>query len=336
MSADPVSKRVAFFHRASCCRSWLRASRRRCSSRRLLYGHARRATGIAWERQSQLVSHVLHEQVAKIPHDQQSVTIWDDAVKNTKDALRSASGWSVNLGIWMHDYFGHDEIFVLNESDRPIYANVDGADRDASTYRVRTPECRVRWSPSLRMLLLHREGRRRGRGPRHIQRHRPGHDRRPAGNRERAADRLRHRRDRTAARQRVSACQHPLPRRAPSCRRLIAGLSSRRRPFRLERLTRPATRRAFPLRRSAGKPARLLRLDSRSAPAGTSCSAHSAGARRRSAHRRRDRRSPDAPPAPGLARSLQASEAQAQHLAFHDALTGLPTARSSTTASTAR
>ena len=93
----------------------------------------RQSDRVAWERQTRLVSHILHDQVAKIPHDQQSVTIWDDAVRNTKDGF-DLQWVQVNLGTWMHDYFGHDEIFVLNESDRPIYANVDGADREVSTY----------------------------------------------------------------------------------------------------------------------------------------------------------------------------------------------------------
>src|SRR5882672_4059051 len=44
----------------------------------------RQSDRIARERQSQLVSHVLSEQIAKISHDQQSVTIWDDAVTNTQ------------------------------------------------------------------------------------------------------------------------------------------------------------------------------------------------------------------------------------------------------------
>lgn len=89
---------------------------------------------IAWERQRQLVSHVLSEQIAKISHDQQSVTIWDDAVKNTQ--LKFDAGWvTVNLGAWMHDYFGHDEIFILNSVNQPIYANLQGADSDVSTYR---------------------------------------------------------------------------------------------------------------------------------------------------------------------------------------------------------
>lgn len=95
----------------------------------------RQSDRIAWERQSQLVSHVLSEQVARISHDQQSVTIWDDAVKNTQ-GLFDPEWVDVNLGTWMHDYFGHDEIFILNGRGKPIYANIDGAVSEVTTYNA--------------------------------------------------------------------------------------------------------------------------------------------------------------------------------------------------------
>jgi sensor domain CHASE-containing protein len=93
----------------------------------------RQSDRFAWERQSQLVSHVLSEQVSKISHDQQSVSIWDDAVLNTQ-VLYDPQWVDVNLGTWMHDYFGHDEIFILNASNKPIYANVNGAVSKVTEY----------------------------------------------------------------------------------------------------------------------------------------------------------------------------------------------------------
>jgi len=88
---------------------------------------------LSWARQSSLVSHVLSEQTARISHDQESITIWDDAVRNTK--LKFDSEWvDVNLGVWMFDYFGHDRAFVLNDQNQPIYAMIDGAVADPKTY----------------------------------------------------------------------------------------------------------------------------------------------------------------------------------------------------------
>jgi diguanylate cyclase (GGDEF)-like protein len=94
----------------------------------------RESDRVAWERQYRLVAHVLSEQVAKISHDQESVTIWDDAIEKT--VFNFDHEWiDINLGVWMYDYFGHDRTFVLNASDSPIYAMVDGASADTSAYR---------------------------------------------------------------------------------------------------------------------------------------------------------------------------------------------------------
>jgi sensor domain CHASE-containing protein len=88
---------------------------------------------LSWDRQRLLVSHVLSDQVDKIAHDQESVTLWDDALRNTK--LNFDKEWvDVNLGIWMFDYFGHDRVFVLNDQNEPIYAMADGAGADIGIY----------------------------------------------------------------------------------------------------------------------------------------------------------------------------------------------------------
>ncbi|MGH6923530.1 MAG: putative bifunctional diguanylate cyclase/phosphodiesterase [Propylenella sp.] len=79
------------------------------------------------------MSHVLDEQTARLSHDQESVTIWDDSIRNTVDGLNLE--WvDVNLGVWMYDYFGHDRAFVLNDRDEPIYAMADGAMAETSSY----------------------------------------------------------------------------------------------------------------------------------------------------------------------------------------------------------
>ena len=98
----------------------------------LLYA-TRESDRLSWDRQSLLVSHVLSEQVARISHDLESVTIWDDAVRKTKLAFDRE--WiDINLGVWMFDYFGHERAFILNDRNEPIYAMVDGAGAELSAY----------------------------------------------------------------------------------------------------------------------------------------------------------------------------------------------------------
>src|SRR5687767_5189804 len=69
----------------------------------------RESDAIARERQTELVSKVLSEQIAKITRDQESVTIWDEAIRHTRGDL-DFTWFDLNLGIWIHDYFGHDRV----------------------------------------------------------------------------------------------------------------------------------------------------------------------------------------------------------------------------------
>ena len=84
-------------------------------------------------REHNLAEHVIAEKIAALPHDQESVAIWDDSVVNT--ALNFDPAWvHENLGRWMHDYFGHDRTAVLDPANRPIYVMDAGRRADGATY----------------------------------------------------------------------------------------------------------------------------------------------------------------------------------------------------------
>ncbi|MCC6736183.1 MAG: bifunctional diguanylate cyclase/phosphodiesterase [Bauldia sp.] len=86
---------------------------------------AARSDAVAVENQTRLVAHLLSAETDVIVHDQESVALWDDAVRNTKLAYDYA--WiDENLGVWMYDYFGHDRTYVLDDGDRAIYGMADG------------------------------------------------------------------------------------------------------------------------------------------------------------------------------------------------------------------
>ena len=77
------------------------------------------------QREMKLASHILVEESGRIPHDQKSIALWDDAVLNTKVNFNFA--WvDNNLGSWMFSYFGHNRVFILNDADKPIYGMEQG------------------------------------------------------------------------------------------------------------------------------------------------------------------------------------------------------------------
>ncbi|WP_072397618.1 EAL domain-containing protein [Hyphomicrobium sp. CS1GBMeth3] len=83
------------------------------------------ADNVAKNRLFQIVGYAVKTSAEKISYDQESVAYWDDAVTNTRDPINEE--WvDVNLGVWMHDYFKHDRVALLDAVNRPRYAMVDG------------------------------------------------------------------------------------------------------------------------------------------------------------------------------------------------------------------
>jgi len=92
----------------------------------LLFWSTSAADRLALERQTHIVSSLINQNVASIANDQESFTVWDDAVLRLR-ARPLDLGWlDSNLGIWLHTYYGHDAAYVLDPADRPLYAMAGG------------------------------------------------------------------------------------------------------------------------------------------------------------------------------------------------------------------
>lgn len=87
------------------------------------------------EQQARFATRNLASIIAGQPEDQRSVTIWNDAVIRT--AARDFDWMDENLGIWVHDYFGHDETYVLDRDNLPYYAAVSSERSRTDRYSER-------------------------------------------------------------------------------------------------------------------------------------------------------------------------------------------------------
>jgi len=76
------------------------------------------------EREARLFDHVIANLQSRVAHDQESATVWDDAVLAVQK--RSDDWIDINLGKWMWTYFEHDEAYVVGADDKPVYALVQG------------------------------------------------------------------------------------------------------------------------------------------------------------------------------------------------------------------
>jgi diguanylate cyclase (GGDEF)-like protein len=95
---------------------------------------AMHANEIAADRQQALVKTVIRKSIAAIGHDQESVTIWDDAVRRVAQPHPDPQWLDDNIGIWVHDYYGHDDVYVVDPSGRAIYAMDDGKRAPPGSY----------------------------------------------------------------------------------------------------------------------------------------------------------------------------------------------------------
>ena len=81
----------------------------------------RKADQLAGDQQQQLLATVLQHEIDSTAHDQEGVTVWDDALRQAKATKPDLVWLDMNVGSWMHTYYGHDEAFVVQSRNKPIY-----------------------------------------------------------------------------------------------------------------------------------------------------------------------------------------------------------------------
>lgn len=86
-------------------------------------------------RQERFAARNLVAEIARLPEQQRSSTVWDDAVLRTRN--RDDEWIDANLGFWMQDYFGHNESYIIDRANQPFFASVAGERRSSDVYEVR-------------------------------------------------------------------------------------------------------------------------------------------------------------------------------------------------------
>ena len=84
-----------------------------------LYWAAARTDEVAASRQKDLVALIVSKMQSGVAHDQESATVWDDALVKAREG--DLDWLDVNLGQWMNTYFGHDAAVVLSPNGHTIY-----------------------------------------------------------------------------------------------------------------------------------------------------------------------------------------------------------------------
>ncbi|WP_072390759.1 EAL domain-containing protein [Hyphomicrobium sp. CS1GBMeth3] len=84
-----------------------------------------------------LVENALNQSIAAVLNGQKSVAWWDEAVTNTADGALNLDFADAEFGIYLTETYGHNEIFVLDARDQPIYAYLDEGRAAPETYNGR-------------------------------------------------------------------------------------------------------------------------------------------------------------------------------------------------------
>jgi diguanylate cyclase (GGDEF)-like protein len=80
----------------------------------------------ATDRERVLLQNALNRGIARALSEQKSVAWWDDSVTKITDEAIDLEFVDANFGVFLTETYGHDEVYVLNAKDAPLYAFAEG------------------------------------------------------------------------------------------------------------------------------------------------------------------------------------------------------------------
>lgn len=91
-----------------------------------IYWATHASDAVSVERQARSAQHAMEMSVDELALQQETVAVWDLAAAALAVPRPSTSWIHDNIGDWLYKVFKHDEIFVLDGFNRPLYASTAG------------------------------------------------------------------------------------------------------------------------------------------------------------------------------------------------------------------
>ena len=95
---------------------------------------------VSVERQARAANHAIDISIDELALQQEAVAIWDDSAAHLIAPVRDMRWIHDNIGSWLHRLFGQNEVFALDGLDRPFYAAVNGQMVQARRYDALKPD----------------------------------------------------------------------------------------------------------------------------------------------------------------------------------------------------
>lgn len=98
------------------------------------YYLTRRADEVALGQDTREARAAVARNIVKIATEQETIAIWDDPLLHIGSRTGDAKWLHENIGGWLNSLFGHDTVYILDGSDRPIYGLVEGRQTSPASY----------------------------------------------------------------------------------------------------------------------------------------------------------------------------------------------------------
>ncbi len=97
------------------------------------------ANQAATDSERTVLANALNQSIARALNEQKSIAWWDDPVTKITDEAIDLEFTDANFGVFLTETYGHDEVYILNAKDRPLYSFADGKRLDPSSFEQRRP-----------------------------------------------------------------------------------------------------------------------------------------------------------------------------------------------------
>jgi diguanylate cyclase (GGDEF)-like protein len=104
---------------------------------------ASRSDRISTARQTREVQHALSDGLDELARTQEVAAVWDFLVQELRKPQPNWQWMDENVGLWLHRLFQHDQVFILNAGNEPIYATSGGQRVPPSMYAAANPALRA-------------------------------------------------------------------------------------------------------------------------------------------------------------------------------------------------
>lgn len=109
----------------------------------VLYWSAVQSDAVSVQRQVRETHKAVDSSVDELAKQQETIALWDDAVLRLRQPAANQTWLDDNIGVWLHDLFDQDEVFILDAADQPVYSMVGGSRRAPAEYLSRRDDVQL-------------------------------------------------------------------------------------------------------------------------------------------------------------------------------------------------